>query len=155
VSVLDGEVHDFSKDYSAVLADCYCHVVDRIIPFARFATRYMSKQTAPHYIRHMQHIKKVLESEAESNNSIILIVGHIKRAMLEYPMTKVRVRDTFNGEMSSEVEARKLAMEHAYDLALSYRRFDGLVPMGNLENFLKYYVRDALVSNLKTLANIK
>jgi hypothetical protein len=115
----------------------------------------MSKQTAPHYLRHMQYIKKSLEAEAESNNSIILVVGHIKKAMLEYPMTKVRVRDTFNGEMSSEVESRKLAMEHAFDLAISYRRFDGLVPMGNLEQFLKYYVRDALVSNLKTLANIK
>ena len=134
-----------------VVKDVYVHFVDRILPFANFATKYMDKQTAKHYFRCMRRIQEEVMANPQVMICIQLIQGQIKNTMLEFPLTKVSLRDTFNGEMRSEVDGRRLALEHAMDLAMSYRRFDGVYPSSKQEDFLKWYAKDALVNNLESL----
>jgi hypothetical protein len=148
--VLDNQVGEQAQE-CIVVKDVYVQFTDRLIPYARFATKYMDRQTAKHYMRCMRHIHAEVLNNAQSMVCIELILGEIKQAMLVLPLTKTSLKDTFNGEMHAEVAGRKLALEQAMDLAISYRRFDGLTPMSKHEDFLKWYAKDALVNNLESL----
>jgi hypothetical protein len=136
-----------------VVKDVYVHFVDRLLPYSRFATKYMNGQTSKHYMRCMRHIQEEVMSNVHAMICIQLILGQIKHAVLDLPLTKFSLRDRLNGEASSEIKARRLALEHAMDLVISYRRFDGLTPMSKQEEFLKWYAKDAMDALADNLAS--
>jgi len=130
------------------------YFMGRVYNYAEFASRRMSRQKAAFYVSDIRFlIANLLESPTANTigtEAIADFMGEVGAIMRNRPLTCNTIRSTLNGDMSAEVAARKMAIEHVLDLAYSYRRFQGIVPMGASEFHLRNVATTILKSHLES-----
>ena len=130
------------------------HILDRLSPYAVFASKRMTTQTANAYLAYMDFILGDLVQQHEHTEALgtfdmILRIDSLSRRL---PKREYGVKDTFNGSMRADIEARRFALEHVFDLAISYRRFEGCVPFSHDEETLRRHRNQVITSHLKSLS---
>jgi len=138
------------SDYTGLSA----HMLDRMSPYAIFASNRMKSQTANAYLAYMDFIMEDLirQDEKAPVMNTFEMMFRIESASRRLPKREYGVKDTFSGRMRADIEARRFALEHTFDLAISYRRFEGCVPFSHDEETLKRFRNQTIVSHLKSLS---
>jgi len=131
------------------------HVLDRLSPYAIFASKRMNDRTANAYLFYMNHILEDLieQHSCSTVTNTFEMIMRIEAASTRLPKLEYGVRDTFSGRMYADINARRLALEHTFDLAISYRRFEGCVPFSHDEETLKRFRNRVITSHLKSLSD--
>ncbi len=132
--------------------DIYLATARRLIATAKFVSVRLDRRTARHYDRYIVAIEQALLQNAGSADSAASAMNAIMDAVNWRLLEDTSLGAKVTGKLSDEIRARRMAIEHAFDIVLSERRFEGVSPGSPLDSVERNLAKILVDSHIETIS---
>jgi hypothetical protein len=127
----------------------YNLTLDRIPITMGYVSQKMNRDLAARYMEYGAEVRSQLSRlfQLRSRPSVSDMVAGVDQAMGSLPPAAATVLHSVTGRTKVDRAARRLVVEHVFDILLSYRKYEGHSPYSEEDLALRKYMKSVIANH--------